>query len=105
MAVRKTHSFMLSGDRACPGKHFADSSLFINIATVLHALEITPPRDENGEAIHISPKMTNNAMSSVLYSSSRQGRDALKLTLRYPEDCRCTVKPRSEKAKQLILGI
>ena len=49
--------------RICPGKHFADASLFINMATVLHAFDIGPPKDENGNAIHIEPKMTNGIMS------------------------------------------
>ncbi|KAI0712465.1 CyP450 monooxygenase [Earliella scabrosa] len=72
------------GRRVCPGRHFADDSLFINIALVLHVFSITPPLDEAGKAITIEPRMTNGFVS-------------------HPEDCRCTIKPRSEKARELIL--
>ena len=34
--------------RICPGSHFGEATLFITIATVLHALIIEPPVDEEG---------------------------------------------------------
>ncbi|RPD54776.1 cytochrome P450 [Lentinus tigrinus ALCF2SS1-7] len=37
------------GRRICPGMHFGDASLFITIASVLHALTIKPTLDENGK--------------------------------------------------------
>ena len=49
--------------RVCPGRHFADDSLFINIALVLHVFSITPPLDEAGKAITIEPRMTNGFVS------------------------------------------
>ena len=49
--------------RICPGKHFADASLFINMAMVLHLFDITPPKDENGKLIQIVPEMTPSIMS------------------------------------------
>ena len=49
--------------RVCPGRHFADDSLFINIALVLHVFSITPPLDESGKAIAIEPRMTNGFVS------------------------------------------
>lgn len=45
--------------RTCPGRYFANSSLFINIALILHTLDITPPLDEQGKAIVIEHKMTD----------------------------------------------
>ena len=47
----------------CPGKHYADSALFINIATVLHAFNLTPTLDEDGEEIRIEPQMTDSIIS------------------------------------------
>ncbi|RPD62683.1 CyP450 monooxygenase [Lentinus tigrinus ALCF2SS1-6] len=73
------------GRRICPGRYFADNSLFINIAMVLHTFNVTPPVDKNGEPIHIELKMAEGLIC-------------------YPEDCRCTIKPRSEQARQLILA-
>ena len=47
----------------CPGKHYADSALFINIATVLHAFDLTPALDEHGEEVRIEPQMTDSIIS------------------------------------------
>ncbi|KAI0754759.1 cytochrome P450 [Daedaleopsis nitida] len=71
------------GRRICPGRYFAEATLFINIASILHTLDITPPVDEHGQPIQIEVK----ASSSLV---SRQ------------EDCRCTIKPRSAVAEALI---
>ncbi|PIL22777.1 cytochrome P450 [Ganoderma sinense ZZ0214-1] len=73
------------GRRTCPGRYFANSSLFINIAFILHTFNITPPLDEQGKAIVIEHTMTETLTS-------------------YPEDFRCTVKPRSDRARQLVLA-
>ncbi|PIL22785.1 cytochrome P450 [Ganoderma sinense ZZ0214-1] len=73
------------GRRICPGRHFAEASLFINIARVLHVFIIGPPLDERGEVIRVEPKMKDGILS-------------------YPEDWRCTIKPRSAHAETLILG-
>ncbi|RDX53515.1 cytochrome P450 [Lentinus brumalis] len=42
------------GRRICPGRHFADASLFIYIASILHTLDISPPLNETGQPIHIA---------------------------------------------------
>ncbi|KAI0693292.1 cytochrome P450 [Cerioporus squamosus] len=72
------------GRRVCPGRYFADASLFINIAMLLHVFNITPPLDKDGNALPVKLKMSDSLVS-------------------YPKDCRCTIKPRSERARQLIL--
>ncbi|KAI0767308.1 CyP450 monooxygenase [Fomes fomentarius] len=73
------------GRRICPGRHYADDALFINIASALHVFDITPPLDESGRPIKIEPRMSDGMVT-------------------YPEDCRCTIKPRSAQAEALILG-
>ncbi|KAI0826821.1 CyP450 monooxygenase [Trametes gibbosa] len=73
------------GRRICPGRYFADAALFLNVARVLHVFEIGPARDTNGHPVRIVPKMKDGLLS-------------------YPEDCRCTIKPLSKKAEDLILG-
>ncbi|KAI0697653.1 cytochrome P450 [Cerioporus squamosus] len=47
------------GRRVCPGRHFAEASLFINTASLLHVFDITPPLDEDGKPITIEPAMTD----------------------------------------------
>jgi len=45
------HSTFGFGRRACVGKHVANELLFISIATVLSAVRLECPRDENGKAV------------------------------------------------------
>ena len=49
----------------CPGRHFADVSLFLNVACVLHDFNIGPPLDERGNPIKIEPSMTDGFLSCV----------------------------------------
>lgn len=44
--------------RICPGRHFAEASLFIMIASVLHTLAIDQAVDEHGNTIQPVAKMT-----------------------------------------------
>ncbi|KAI0330486.1 cytochrome P450 [Cubamyces sp. BRFM 1775] len=71
------------GRRICPGRYFADSTLFITVACVLHVFNIGPPLDENGLPIKIELQQSHGFLS-------------------YPEDCRCTISPRSSEAVDLI---
>ncbi|KAH9889950.1 cytochrome P450 [Cubamyces lactineus] len=71
------------GRRICPGRHFADSTLFITIACTLHVFDIRPPLDKDGRPIRIELEQSHGFLS-------------------YPEDCRCTVIPRSAEAEALI---
>ncbi|KAI0647836.1 cytochrome P450 [Trametes meyenii] len=73
------------GRRVCPGRHFADSALFIAIASLLHVFSISPPLAEKE---HERP--TKLEASHGLLS--------------YPVNCRCTIRPRSEEAASLILN-
>jgi cytochrome P450 len=47
------HSTYGFGGRACVGKHAANDSLFIHIATVLWAAQLEHASDENGKEIPI----------------------------------------------------
>ena len=49
--------------RICPGRYFADATVFTFIASVLHTLNITPPIDEFGQPIHITPQASNGLVS------------------------------------------
>ncbi|EJF61754.1 hypothetical protein DICSQDRAFT_59943 [Dichomitus squalens LYAD-421 SS1] len=62
----------------------SEDALFINIASVLHVFDITPPLDEEGRTVVITPEMSVGFLS-------------------YPADYRCTIKPRSAEARGIIL--
>ncbi|KAI0336742.1 CyP450 monooxygenase [Cubamyces sp. BRFM 1775] len=71
------------GRRICPGRHFAEGSLFLIAASVLHTLSLSLPVDENG----VPMKIECGVVSGVLA---------------YPEPFKCTIKPRAPWAKALI---
>ena len=52
--------------RICPGRYFADTGLFINIASFLHVFDIGQPLDNAGNPIRIPHSMTDGFLSSVL---------------------------------------
>ena len=51
----------LSDHRMCPGKGFAEVSMFIFCASMLHTLSFSPPLDEHGK-----PKELDVYMGSAL---------------------------------------
>ncbi|KAI0763603.1 CyP450 monooxygenase [Trametes elegans] len=71
------------GRRMCPGRHFAQNSLFIAIASVLHVFDVSLPLDEAGKPIPIKYEPTDGLIC-------------------YPKDSRCIIKPRSLAAEALI---
>ncbi|KAH9851712.1 cytochrome P450 [Lenzites betulinus] len=73
------------GRRACPGRAFADTGLFIAISTALHVFELGPPLDEAGRPVKIEKEMTHGFLS-------------------YPTDVRCSAKPRSAALAALLRG-
>lgn len=47
-----------TSDRICPGRHFAEASLFIMVASILHTLSIDNVLDDHGLPIIPEAKMT-----------------------------------------------
>ncbi|EIW59176.1 CyP450 monooxygenase [Trametes versicolor FP-101664 SS1] len=83
--VRDPNAFIFGfGRRICPGRYFAHISLFLHIACALHVFDIGPPLDEDGRPLKIKYEQSHGLVSK-------------------PEDCRCTIRPRSRKAEELIL--
>ncbi|EJF63285.1 cytochrome P450 [Dichomitus squalens LYAD-421 SS1] len=52
-----------SGRRICPGRYFADASLFLNVASILHAFHISPPVDQAGQPIKVGVAMSDRFIS------------------------------------------
>ncbi|RPD74228.1 cytochrome P450 [Lentinus tigrinus ALCF2SS1-7] len=71
------------GRRICLGRHLSDASLFINVASVLHVFNITPPLDANGKPKKVEVKMSTGFLS-------------------YPSGFTCTIEPRSPSAEVLL---
>jgi len=71
------------GRRICPGRKMANSTMFINIASILATFEITTAIDSKGRPIEPSAE----------YGSGM---------LRYPKPFECNIKPRGAQAAALI---
>ncbi|TBU38080.1 cytochrome P450, partial [Dichomitus squalens] len=71
------------GRRGCPGRHFAQSSLFMIVATVLHTLTISPPVDDQGRPCKVESRMREGLLS-------------------HPEPFECVIKPRFSHVEALI---
>ncbi|KAH9911824.1 O-methylsterigmatocystin oxidoreductase [Epithele typhae] len=83
--VRNPTDFVFGfGRRICPGRHYAESDIFLTMAHIIHVFDIRPPVDEDGREVAIEPKMVNGFVS-------------------WPEDCRCRITPRTPHAAALIV--
>lgn len=50
--------------RICPGRHFADESLYLTVASVLYVFDIGPPLDkDSGEPIVIKYEQTDGFLT------------------------------------------
>nr|BAL05122.1 cytochrome P450 [Phanerodontia chrysosporium] len=72
------------GRRICPGRHYADASLFLYIAHILFAFTIRKPLDERGNVVEPPPGF---AMSRLFW---------------VPEPFKASIKPRFEGVEELI---
>ena len=59
-----THEGPHCDPRICPGRHFAEASMFILCASVLFAFDIKPPVGEDGCPIKLEYTTTANAVVS-----------------------------------------
>ncbi|KAG9218358.1 hypothetical protein CCMSSC00406_0007271 [Pleurotus cornucopiae] len=71
------------GRRVCPGRHFAQDTLWITIASILTVFTISNATDEGGQPIVPDLKYTADLVRHVL-------------------PFKCSIKPRSDKAAELI---
>ncbi|KAM5546126.1 hypothetical protein V8D89_000252 [Ganoderma adspersum] len=72
------------GRRVCPGRHFADSTLFILFASLLSAFEIAPPMGEDGTPLEVIWEATDDLIVSQ------------------PKFHQYSIKPRSPHVGQLV---
>lgn len=49
--------------RTCPGRHFSDLTLFMNIACILHTFNVTPALDAEGKPMKVEPRMQTAILS------------------------------------------
>ncbi|PAV15320.1 cytochrome P450 [Pyrrhoderma noxium] len=71
------------GRRICPGRHFAESSIFIDIATILATCKIEKAVDDHG--VPIIPKV-----------------DYVQQLIRHPTPFKCMIRPRNGEAHSIL---
>ncbi|RDB18406.1 hypothetical protein Hypma_000372 [Hypsizygus marmoreus] len=79
------HAAFGFGRRICPGRYMAFSAVWIAVASIVAAFDITKAVDENGEVIEPSHEYLSALVSM-------------------PLPFRCSIKPRTAKAEALIQG-
>lgn len=70
------------GRRICPGRHFADASVFLNVATILKCFNLATYAD-NGVEIPPSGEMVTGIISC-------------------PAPFKCTITPRSPRVAEIL---
>ncbi|KAE9396842.1 cytochrome P450 1 [Gymnopus androsaceus JB14] len=73
------------GRRVCVGRYMADNAVWLSIASVLATLNLTKPKDKEGNEIDISEEFSH-------------------CFARYPKPYQCTITPRAPYAEKLILA-
>jgi len=100
------HSGYGFGKRACVGKHVANESLFISMATVLWAVRLECPRDENGQEVPLDKTPVDIGM--VLYANISilscldMALNFLLMCSSRPAPYRCNAIPRFPDAPSLL---
>ncbi len=61
--IASSLNVLKNNNRICPGRHFAEASLFIIIASILHTLTIDHAVDEQGKTIIPEVKMSDGVLS------------------------------------------
>ncbi|KAM6490882.1 Cytochrome P450 [Amanita muscaria] len=72
------------GRRICPGRHIADSLLWLTFACILATFDICKAKDDNGNEINIDPYAYADSM------------------ITYPLPFKCSITPRSRETEDLI---
>ncbi|KAF5387375.1 hypothetical protein D9757_005700 [Collybiopsis confluens] len=71
------------GRRVCAGRHMADNTIWLAIASILATFALGKAKDENGNEIDISGEFTEGFF-------------------RHPKPFQCSIVPRTPQAKDLI---
>ena len=58
-------------NRICPGRFFAQASIFLTLFNILHTFDIELPKDAEGNVVPISVEMTDELVSCVSISSTK----------------------------------
>lgn len=77
------------GRRICPGIHLAERALFVTLAKIIWAFDISPGRDTKGNLIGPDISHETGYIGGIIVT---------------PQDFHCELRSRSGKRKEVILS-
>ena len=96
-----------SADRLCPGREFADATLFLAMASIIATLDIGKARDAEGKEIVPKASFASTSIVRSVRGWSDQWHE--KATHHssalgsYPEEFPCSIKPRCDATGPLVM--
>ena len=73
-----------TASRICPGRYFAEDTLFINVACMLHVFDITPPIGEDGHPVKTEYVQSDTLVSCVFCKPSDSAKGPVDDILQLP---------------------
>ena len=92
------------GRRVCPGKAFAESSMFLLMSNIIATMDLTKALDETGNPITPTVEFDKSAVRCIDFLRSRDDLLAVftNLFARHIAPFKCNLRYRSEKARSLV---
>lgn len=90
------------GRRICPGRELAQASIFVACATLLALFDVRRAKDEYGREVEVKVEYSSGLLRCVCLlfcESEAHG------VCSHPEDFAFEIVPRSERAKELAVGV
>ena len=92
--------------RICPGRYFADASLWIMMSNILAMFDIGPPLDASGNPQVIGNiKFTDGLTRFVAFPAQTVSTLTLLHADSHPEPFECTIRPRNAGCAALIQSL
>ena len=102
---RKSVRLVQAVDRLCPGREFADATLFLAMASMISALDIAKAQDAEGK--DITPAVSFASSSIVRLVQTRRAlcldSSQLRILHSYPNEFPCRIQPRSEATAAMVM--
>lgn len=95
-----TFYFVFHFHSRCPGRHFADQSVWLAAATLVATIDISKTRDSQGNEITPEATFVNGFVRYVLLSPSVNSTNDFFDS--HPTEFPCIMRPRSAKISKII---
>jgi hypothetical protein len=91
-------------DRICPGRYFSNDAIFVLASSILATFDISPPKDEAGNPVHLELKFGNHptaaCVSNFMFLFPRTDRTYSTSSQLLPFECE--IKLRAEREPLVV---